>query len=412
MTDEPQNKTRPADAEKDAKTQQPQVPQAAIAAPSPAPASATGPTGQNFAHEQASAPPVVQQPSTPEPATGPATLSSSAMPPQPAPQPATDIAVPPASSPSPQPAVQPAPVIPTPPTAKGEKPKGDKARSERPKGDKPKARDKPIHDEPKAGEKRPERETKDLGPRPAPPVNAMPFEIPPDVEKELAGIDPLTLTREQLTQLIIKRHEMTVRTLLDKIKENNKFITENQSELDEQKRKRDKLNAAVAEIKDQRQGAQLGTKKLREELFSLLEKDTDIVKITRELDVYKRHMEDVDWKLQTTAITLERERELVEEIRQDMKKIRALSTDIQSRQGISDKVNDISSKLDTGFASAQTFHEAMLEMVTQAEGHHSRWVELRRGISDRIRQNSWLEHRMKMHADNLNYWVGLQGGKK
>jgi len=302
---------------------------------------------------------------------------------------------------SPEPVAPPAPV-PTPPTAKDEKPKGGKA----------KARYKPRHDEPKAGEKRRELDAKDQGPRPAPPVNAMPFEIPPDVEKELAGIDPLTLTRAQLTQIIIKRHEMTVRMLLDKIKENHKFIAENQSELDEQKRKRDKLNSAVAEIKDKRQGAQSDTKKLREELFSLLEKDTDIVKITRELDVYKRHMEDVDWKLQTTAITLERERELVEEIRQDMKKIRALSTDIQSRQGISDKVNDISSKLDTGFASVQTFHEAMLEMVTQAEGHHSRWVELRRGISDRLRQNSWLEHRMKMHADNLNYWAGSQGGKK
>jgi len=250
-----------------------------------------------------------------------------------------------------------------------------------------------------AGERRPAQERRSV-------------DIHPDIEKEIGTIDPLTLTREQMVQLIIRRHELTIRALLDKIKENNKFISENQDMMEEERKKRDKLNSAVSELKEKRQSAQSETKKLREELFSLLERDTDVDKITKELDVYKRHMEDVDWKLQTTAITLDRERELMEEIRQSMKKITELSKDIQAKQGIFEKVKDISGKIDGGFASAQDFHVSMLELVSQAEGHHSKWAEVKREVSDRQRQNSWMEHRMKMHSENLTYWQGIAAGGK
>jgi len=95
---------------------------------------------------------------------------------------------------------------------------------------------------------------------------------------------------------------------------------------------------------------------------------------------------------------------LIDEIRISMKKINELSKDIQERQGIQKKVKEISDQIDQGFESAEDFHKQILGLADKSEEFHQKFTHLRKEIRERQRQNSWMEHRIKMHSENLNYW--------
>jgi uncharacterized coiled-coil DUF342 family protein len=318
-----------------------------------------------------------------------------------------------------------------PPEVKGEK--QEKSTNEEPKAEQPPKEESPPQDKPEqAASKAPpssQKEEKKAPPQAEPEKKPPPkksevsqtlpskndksskkperkFDIPKELEEEVGNIDLLTLTKEQLVGFVMKRHELVIKDLLTKIKLNNKFIEDNQRLMDNEKKKRDSLNKDVAKLKKNRQNAQSDTKKFREQFFSLIERDRDVEKINKELDVHKRYMEDVDWKLQTSAITLEKERQLIDQIKDSMGKINELSKDIQEKQGIQAKVVEISKKIDVGFEEAEDHHKNLLELAEKSEVHHEQFTKIRREIGEKRRQNSWMEHRIKMHSENLTYWQG------
>jgi len=187
------------------------------------------------------------------------------------------------------------------------------------------------------------------------------------------------------------------------------------TEITELKNERDTLNAKVKELKQQRE-------KAKEEICTKIE---EIKKSRNEIGVYskkkpqksrqilQKELESIEWKIQTTPLSLQEDRELVEKVKQletqlgIYKKLEELNQKILELQAETktSKINNTvwHQKLTDNAQKSQETHKKMLQKIedskglkTEADNFHKLFVQTREKIkpiqseflriSDKIKQ--------------------------
>jgi uncharacterized coiled-coil DUF342 family protein len=161
------------------------------------------------------------------------------------------------------------------------------------------------------------------------------------------------------------------------------------AEILENRNKRDKLNEAVKELKQQREKAKADLhlkieeiKKFKEEIKVLDEK-----KPSRSFKALEKEIASTEWKIQTSSLDLKDEKELVEEVKQ-----------LQTMLNIHKKHNQLKQKFLESRAEAmklkaniKRFHEELTENAQKSQQIHVQML-------DKIEKSK----RLKMEADSLH----------
>jgi len=154
-----------------------------------------------------------------------------------------------------------------------------------------------------------------------------------------------------------------------------KFIEQAKNE----QKKRDEMNSKVREYKEQRKELNEEIKKARERLNELkqgrneLEDNSPSKSPTKRL---MRELKDSEWIIQTTVMSLDKERELV-------KKIAKLEAQLEEKTTAQNKINEFQSKIIEEAASLGAIkaklehsHQKVIDYAKKAQEHHDQMEKL------------------------------------
>ncbi len=284
------------------------------------------------------------------------------------------------------------------PEAKDSEPEVSK---DEPKPEEPSKEEKPSEEskppeEPKASEEKPKEKKPPRKPRKVPG--------PEDSIVDYSHITVDNLSRRAIVDLIVKRHTLEVLKIEATQAKLKDEADELQPMVDELKGKRDAINEAVQTLKAERQTHHDNGKKLREQYFDLIEKNIDVTEHTKELKKHRRYVNDVDWKLQTSVIPIDKERDLVNEIKLSMDKMNDLSGDIMKQKGLETNIDDLKAQINHEFEAAQKAHEDMLAKAQESDVEHEEFSKLNKRYKECNRQLGRLKHKLENHQQSLEFW--------
>jgi len=138
--------------------------------------------------------------------------------------------------------------------------------------------------------------------------------------------------------------------------------------------RRDVINAKVGELKTQRDEAREFAKKMVEESKQLKEKlrFLNAQKPKRTADALRREKEKIEWKIQTTSLTLQEERPFVERAN----RLQIQLNIYQQINDIKEKITKLQSKIKAANEKARCFHAQLSELAQQSQELHSKMIEL------------------------------------
>lgn len=197
---------------------------------------------------------------------------------------------------------------------------------------------------------------------------------------------PLKKERNRLRKDAIKRAEKR-NTIHEKIRNLRKEASSN-------KEKRDTINKKVQELKNLRDKVKGKRKETQEQILELQKK----IKVLNEekpkgnLRQVEREIENIDWKIQTTSLTLKEEQSLVNKVRQleaqlsvqrQIKEFEEKLVDLYSiRKKFEIETKILHEELSELAEQSQIFHEQMIaaldkthEFQVEANNFHQKYVE-------------------------------------
>jgi uncharacterized coiled-coil DUF342 family protein len=200
--------------------------------------------------------------------------------------------------------------------------------------------------------------------------------------KEL--IQKLSILKEQRSKLNAEATEWAQKR--DKLNEQFKSL---RAEILELRDERDKLNEKVKELKQQREktkeeirGKIEEIKKLNQETRILTKK-----KPSKSFQTLQKEIERIEWKIQTTPLSLHEEKELVEKVKQ-------LETQLNIHRKL-DQLNMKSLELQTELKTLETnkklCHEKLTEAAQKSQEIHGKMLE-------KIAESK----KIRMEADNIH----------
>jgi uncharacterized coiled-coil DUF342 family protein len=174
----------------------------------------------------------------------------------------------------------------------------------------------------------------------------------------------------------------------------NEQIRNLRAEIFELKNKRNKLNEKVKELKQRREQARTEMRKKTEQIKEI---DHEIgvlykKKPSRSHQLLKSEFDNLEWKIQTTSLSLQDEKELVERVER-----LKVQLDIYERiEQLNDKTLELKTgnkalgtrrklyheKLTETAQESQTIHEKMLEKIGKAKGLQTKADELHKNFLD------------------------------
>ena len=147
-----------------------------------------------------------------------------------------------------------------------------------------------------------------------------------------------------------------------------------QTEASDLRSKRDALNEKVHELKGLREKARkkqkenrVKTSKLSEELKALMKRKPPL-----SMGETQRKIESLEWKIQTSSLTLEEEKPLVEQVKY-------LETQLlvhKQIQKLKDNINELRTQNEKLEAEAKSFHEQLSEVAEQSQTFHEKSLEI------------------------------------
>jgi len=197
-------------------------------------------------------------------------------------------------------------------------------------------------------------------------------------------IQKLSASKEQRNKLNAEAREWAEKR--DRFNEQIKTL---RAEILELKGKRDKLNEKVKELKQQREKTKTEIQEKIEELRKLNQefKAFNKKKPSRSFQSLKKEVEGIEWKIQTTPLSLPEEKELVERIKQ-------LETQLNIHRKL-DQLNqknlELQAKLNALETNRKLYHEKLMETAQKSQEIHKKLLE-------KIGETK----NLKIEADNLH----------
>ncbi len=221
-------------------------------------------------------------------------------------------------------------------------------------------------------------------------------------------IDPLggfeLLSRKDVVELLVKKHSDLRKKYDEELNGLDIKPVEIVKEKDEEKDIRDIINESVQDLKGRRKELKDKNKLLRIEFFDLLNREEKLKGHAKEVKMYSQFSKDLEWKLETEAITIETERRLLDELRETMSKIRSI-TDGFTPQEIHSRLSEIQEEIGNNLIQIEDCHRQMLEKVGESNLHHGKFVDAKNQIRERESRRGWLKRRIELHVEMEKFWM-------
>jgi uncharacterized coiled-coil DUF342 family protein len=171
----------------------------------------------------------------------------------------------------------------------------------------------------------------------------------------------------------------------------NDQVKKTREEIDTLKTERDTINEKVKLLKQQRDEIRAKTAPITEEINSVKEKIDELKKKVpreRQQDLQEEH-DAIEWKIQTTSLDLQEEKELIENVKQ-------LELLLKSYKKIDlkyKKMKELLSQRQAIEAEADVFHKELTDLAKKSQDIHSQMIEkvnaakISRAQADSIHQN-------------------------
>ncbi|MGD8544680.1 MAG: hypothetical protein PVH12_00770 [Candidatus Bathyarchaeota archaeon] len=160
-------------------------------------------------------------------------------------------------------------------------------------------------------------------------------------------------------------------------------------EIHKLKNERDELNHEVQKLKQLRDEAKtvihekIGEfKELSQQVRTLIQQ-----KSSKEIQTLKKKMEEIEWKIQTTSLSLEEERQLVDQVQ----KLGAEITILEKLESLYKKKRKVQTELEAAKVSNQSYHNKLMEKAQKSQEFHSK-------IGDKIDEVK----KVRVEADNMH----------
>lgn len=141
-------------------------------------------------------------------------------------------------------------------------------------------------------------------------------------------------------------------------------------EISDLKGKRDELNQKVRELKQGRNAAKENIQQEIEELRGLSQEAKALRTKTpsESHQALRTKLESLEWKIQTTSLDLQEEKELLERVRQVERKLSIY----RKLQQVDEKIRDLRNKLKASDTDAKLDHQRLTQIAQQSQEIHGR----------------------------------------
>ena len=152
----------------------------------------------------------------------------------------------------------------------------------------------------------------------------------------------------------------------------NKQFRDLRSEILELKSERDKLNEKVKDLKQQRDDARGRSQEIVTEMRELSQKIIELNrgKPSRAYQTLQEEFENIEWKIQTTSLTLQEEKKLVEQVKQLETEIKVYKKLDQLEQ----KIVELKAELKTLETKANVCHEKLTGTAQKSQEVHAKML--------------------------------------
>lgn len=178
----------------------------------------------------------------------------------------------------------------------------------------------------------------------------------------------LAVLKEQRSNLFAEAKELAVKR--DKLNDEFKRLRVEAQEL---KKAMDEINARVKELKQQRSQIKAEVAKKATELKSLQSEIKVLMakKPQRSFGVLQKEVEAIEWKIQTTPLTLQEEKQLVEKVKQ----LEAQLNVHRRIEQLSRKKLELTTELKALEARAKDLHERMVSEAEKSQQIHKEMIK-------------------------------------
>jgi uncharacterized coiled-coil DUF342 family protein len=187
-------------------------------------------------------------------------------------------------------------------------------------------------------------------------------------ELNQALTEQLLELREKEDNLEIEAHGWAEKR--DKLNEQTSSLRTDVFELRSQ---RDKLNSDVKEMKEYRDSTTAKIHEKIEETRRLLEENNILAKKkpSRSHEELKKEVERIDWTIQTTPLTVQKDKELVEQVR----KLEVQITVHKKIENTTKKIAQLRTEINTMKAENEVLHKDLKEKAQKSQETHKRMLE-------------------------------------
>jgi uncharacterized coiled-coil DUF342 family protein len=232
------------------------------------------------------------------------------------------------------------------------------------------------------------------------------------IDKNSAGSSILnidTLTKQAVVDQLLAKHENLLNSYREELVELEMKEVEARRRITEALAARDKLNFQVAELKRKRSEQFKLLKELRTTFFDLANKEKKLRDASEKLAALKDELENLDWKIQTTAVTLDAEREIMDRIKRCYSQLDEYQMKDKLRTDMESKITNLSSEIGKLFRETQATHESMLTYVEEASKYHQEWLDANRYYMDINKRVKELRRKIAEHTKAIEYWQQTRG---
>lgn len=221
------------------------------------------------------------------------------------------------------------------------------------------------------------------------------FKEPPTVEG---------LTRETLIRALLEHHSREITALREEVKSLKKQVDKLEMEREEARKMRDRLNEEVKKHKAEREKLHKLAGEKRREFFVLMERLDDLEKMEYEMEEYRQKLDQLEWELQTKAITASDEKSMIKRMEAIYSRLTEANREAQARLGIQEKLSTLTSEIGRFLSEAQQHHEALLKKAKESEKFHEVFKEKDRELFEMRLNIRRKERRIEGHEESMNYW--------
>ena len=220
----------------------------------------------------------------------------------------------------------------------------------------------------------------------------------------IEGVDPFTISKKGMIELIIKKHHFYLDQYKSEIEKGTKEIVELGKRVKGLKKERDTLNKLVSGKKSIRNGILQSTKETKKEYFDLLKGKTLSNTDMKKMDMYKKQLMAVEWKLETEGIDLETEKRLMKEARHCYFGISEINNAIRENEEREQVIVTLVKDISENMRKNQDLHEEMVKLVEEADSFHDQWLNSRRKLRERTNEIERVKRWLSRHKEILEYW--------